>query len=142
MAQQLKTQQRDDSVEDFIQSFPAEDVADAKKLSDLMSKSTGEKPARWGSKIIGFGKYTYKYASGRSGDWPPVAFAPRKGGMTLYLMDGHDKYKEELSGMTVAGSGKSCVYLKRLDQIDQAKLTAVVKKSYLATLDTHKQNSQ
>jgi hypothetical protein len=137
MAQQLKTQLRDDSVEDFIQSFPAEDIDDAKRLCDLMSKSTGEKPARWGNKIVGFGKYTYKYASGRSGDWPPVAFAPRKGGMTLYLMDGQDKYKEELSGMTVAGSGKSCVYLKRLNQIDQTKLAAVIKKSYLAIVAAH-----
>lgn len=138
---ELKTKQLEDSSEEFINNLPEDIAEDARTLCDLMSQATGEKPARWGNKIVGFGKYTYKYASGRSGDWPPVAFAPRKGGMTLYLMDGQDKYEEELNGMTVPGSGKSCVYLKRLNQIDQNKLAAVIKKSYLATVAAHKQNN-
>lgn len=87
-----------------------------------------------GHKTDWVGKYTYHYASGRSGDWMPIAFAPRNGGMTLYLVDGQELYKDRLAGMTVKGSGKSCVYLKKLAEIDLNALSAIVSESYKRTV--------
>ena len=68
----------------------------------------------------------------------PVAFAPRSGGMTLYLADNQEHYKDRLVGMTVKGSGKSCVYLKKLSEIDLDALSAIVSESYKRTIETHK----
>jgi len=138
MAVTLKTQPKDDSVDDFISSWSEEQAEEGKILCALLQKATGQKPRRWGTKLIGFGIFTYRYASGRTGDWIPVAFAPRKGGMTLYLIDGQDHYKDRLSDMTVKGSGKSCVYLKKLSEIDLEKLEAIVSESYKRTIDNAK----
>ena len=137
MSNTLKTQAKDDSVEDFIASWPDELAQEGKTLCELLEKATGQKPVRWGTKLIGFGTYTYHYASGRSGDWMPVAFAPRKGGMTLYLVDGFDNYKDRLANMTVKGSGKSCVYLKKLADIDLKELSSIVAESYKRTVETY-----
>ncbi len=109
------TQASEDSVEDYIASWPGELAQDGATLCGVMEKATGQKPVRWGAKLIGFGTYTYKYASGRTGDWMVVALAPRKSGLTLYLMDGQENYGNRLADMTVKGSGQSCVYLKKLD---------------------------
>ena len=133
-----KTLPRDDSVEEFIASWPAKEAAEGKILCDLLQKATGQPPKRWGTKLIGFGLYTYHYASGRSGDWMPIAFAPRKGGMTLYLVDGQEHYKDRLAGMTIKGGGKSCVYLKKLSEIDLDSLAKIVTESYNRTIEAHK----
>lgn len=138
MATILKTQPKDDSVEEFIASWPEEQAKEGKILCDLLSEATGQKPLRWGAKLIGFGKYTYHYVSGRSGDWMPVAFAPRSGGLTLYLVDGQEHYKDRLADMTVKGGGKSCVYLKKLSEIDLAILSSVVGESYKSTVENYK----
>lgn len=138
MATTLKTQPKEDSVEDFIATWPEDQAKEGKILCALLQKATGQKPKRWGEKLIGFGTYTYRYASGRSGDWMPIAFAPRSGGMTLYLADGQEHYKDRLANMTVKGGGKSCVYLKKLSEIDLQSLHSVVSESYKRTIDTNK----
>lgn len=138
MATTLKTQPKDDSVDDFIASWPDDQAKEGKTLCALLQKATGQKPVRWGTKLIGFGTYTYHYASGRSGDWMPIAFAPRNGGMTLYLVDGQEHYKDRLSSMTVKGGGKSCVYLKKLSDIDLDELSKIVAESYARTIETYK----
>jgi hypothetical protein len=134
MTSTLKTQPKDDSVDDFIASWPEEQAKEGKMLCDLLAEATGQKPQRWGTKLIGFGTYTYHYASGRSGDWMPIAFAPRNGGLTLYLVDGQERYKDRLAGMTLKGAGKSCVYLKKLSEIDRNALAAIVSESYKRTV--------
>lgn len=113
MTAPLKTQARDDSVEEFIASWPNDQAEEGKLLCELLQNATGQKPKRWGTKLIGFGTYTYRYSSGRTGDWMPIAFAPRKGGMTLYLVDGQDHYKERLSTMTVKGGEDPCLLAQR-----------------------------
>lgn len=138
MAAPLKTIAKDDSVEDFIASWPNDQAKEGKILCDLLQKATGQKPVRWGTKLIGFGTYTYHYASGRSGDWMPVAFAPRSGGMTLYLADHQEHYKDRLTNMTVKGGGKSCVYLKKLSEVDLEGLSAIVRESYARTIEAYK----
>lgn len=136
MASTLKTQPKDDSVDNFIASWPEEQAKEGKILCALLQRATGQKPMRWGAKLIGFGIFTYHYASGRSGDWMPIAFAPRKGGMTLYLIDGQDHYKDRLADMTVKGGGKSCVYLKKISEIDLEELEAIVRESYKRTIES------
>lgn len=137
MVNTLKTQPKDESVEDFIASWPEALAQEGRTLCALLQKATGQKPVRWGAKLIGFGTYTYTYASGRSGDWMPVAFAPRNSGMTLYLVDGQEHYKDRLADMTVKGSGKSCVYLKNLSEIDLNALSQIVEESYKRTIKTY-----
>lgn len=134
----LKTQPRDDSVDDFIASWPEDQAKEGKILCSLLQKATGQKPTRWGTKLIGFGIFTYHYPSGRSGDWMPIAFAPRKGGMTLYLIEGQEHYKDRLANMTVKGGGKSCVYLKKLSEIDLEELGSIVSESYRRTIENSK----
>ncbi len=138
MTAPLKTQPKDDSVDGFIESWPSNLAKEGKILCALLEKATGQKPVRWGAKLIGYGKYTYHYASGRSGEWMPIAFAPRNSGMTLYLVDGQEHYKDRLAGMTVKGSGKSCVYLKKLSDIDLESLSSIVSESYTRTTESSK----
>lgn len=133
----VKTQPKDESVESYIASWPDDLASEGRTLCSLIQKVTGQKPVRWGTKIIGFGIYHYAYASGRTGDWTPIAIAPRKGGLTLYLVDEQEIYKDQLDGMTIKGGGKSCVYLKRLPDIDLEKLSDIIKTSYDHTMATH-----
>lgn len=137
MTTPLKTKPKVDSVDEFIASWPKDQAEEGKLLCTLMQKATDQTPVRWGTKLIGFGTYTYHYASGRSGDWMPVAFATRNGGMTLYLVDGQQHYTDKLANITVKGGGKSCVYLKKLDQIDLLELSKIVAKSFKRTIETY-----
>jgi len=137
MTTPLKTQPHDESVESFIASWPDDLAPEGRTLCALIQKVTGHKPVRWGTKMIGFGTYHYAYASGRTGDWTPIAIAPRKNGLTLYLVDDQELYKDQLSSMTIKGGGKSCVYLKRLSEIDLEQLGRVIKTSYDSTMSTH-----
>ena len=80
----------------------------------MMKEISGKEPKMWGDSIIGFGKYHYKYASGREGDWMRIAFSPRKQNLTLYIMDGFDNYGEILEKLGKFKTGKSCLYIKKL----------------------------
>jgi hypothetical protein len=95
----------------------------------MMEEITGAKPQMWGSSIVGFGSYHYKYASGQQGDWPIAAFSPRKQDLTLYLMIGFEKYDELLSRLGKHRTGKSCLYLKRLSDIHVPTLKKLIKLS-------------
>ena len=97
MASQLKTQRTRASVKAFLDGVTDEKKRkDAYAISSLMQDITGEKPAMWGSSIVGFGSYHYKYASGQEGDWPLVGFSPRKDNLTLYIVPGFKDYTELL----------------------------------------------
>lgn len=123
-----------DSQHDDIAAFVAgiEDEArraDAEALLDLMSAATTEEPRLWGSSMIGFGTYHYRYASGREGDWFKVGFAPRKSNITVYLLSGMVGYDDLLAKLGPHKAGKSCVYVKRLADVDRDVLTELVKRS-------------
>lgn len=105
---------------------------DAGRVLDLMQRVTGEPPVMWGPSIVGFGSVRYTYASGRTGDWPPVAFSPRKTALTLYLMDGVEAHADELAALGPHTVGKGCLYVKDLDAVDAAVLERIVAASWAA----------
>jgi hypothetical protein len=104
--------------------------ADAKALVKLLQRATGEKPQMWGASIIGFGSYHYKYESGREGDMPVVGFSPRKSATVLYGVAGARELLPTLGKHT---TGKGCLYIKKLGDVDQTVLEAMVVKSVVAS---------
>ncbi|MEQ8417237.1 MAG: DUF1801 domain-containing protein [Imperialibacter sp.] len=130
MAYELKTKVNDVSVEGFLDK-----VEDEKKRNDafevlkLMKEVTGEKPKMWGSSIVGFGTYRYKYASGQEGDWMITGFSPRKTSLTLYIMPGFGRYEELMQKLGKYKTGKSCLYINKLTDVDIDVLKTLVKES-------------
>lgn len=107
---------------------------DAKALLAMMKKITGEKAKMWGPSIIGFGEYHYKYESGREGDMLNVGFSPRKANMALYVMGSiadDDPLRDRLGKYK---TGKSCLYINKLEDVDLKVLEKLIAKSYKATL--------
>lgn len=124
----LKTTATTGSVDAFIAKQPAEIAADCRTIIALMKKATGEEPKLWGPSIVGFGKYAYKYESGREGEWMLTGFSPRKANLTLYIMMG---FEEELDLMKKLGkhtTGKSCLYIKKLSDVDLKVLEQLIAK--------------
>jgi hypothetical protein len=118
-------------VEDFIESLPDEQKrSDAQALCDLMADLTGEPATMWGSSMIGFGRFHYRYASGHEGDAPLASFAPRKQHLVVYLVGGYeDRYARDLAKLGPYKSGKSCLYLKRLSDVDTKILRRLIERS-------------
>lgn len=102
---------------------------DARAVSAMMRAATGCEPVMWGGAIVGFDRYRYRYESGREGEWPMVGFSPRKQALVLYVMPGFDGYDELLSGLGKFTTGKSCLYLKRLADVDPTVLDRLVRAS-------------
>jgi hypothetical protein len=126
----LKTKQTDASVKAFLNRVPEERKRkDSFAVLRMMEEITGDKAAMWGSAIVGFGKYHYKYASGHQGDAPLVGFSPRKQNLTLYIMGGFDGYQELLGKLGKYKMGKACLYLNKLEDVDQATLRELVRRS-------------
>ncbi len=130
----IKTVVNDGSVEDFINSVDDETKkADAFKLLEIYSAITKEKPKMWGSSIIGFGQYHYKSErSTQEGDWPLTGFSPRKQNLTLYVMAGFNDYGKLLDKLGRNKTSKgSCLYIKKLSDVDLGVLKQIIKQSYL-----------
>jgi hypothetical protein len=106
--------------------------ADAKALVKLMQNAAGEKPKLWGPSIIGFGSYHYKYDSGREGDMPLIGFSPRKAATVLYIMSGLSDSEALLARLGKHTTGKGCLYIRKLADVDQGVLEALVVKSVAA----------
>ncbi len=124
---ELKTGRNSGSVPEFLAAVAdPRRRADAEAVCALMAEVTGAPPTMWGSSIIGFGTYHYRYASGQEGDWPPVGLSPRKAALTLYLSTGFDGAQDLLGRLGPHTTGKSCLYVKRLSDIDQAVLRELV----------------
>ena len=127
---ELKTKLNDASVEDFINAVEDETIrADCFEIAKLMKQVTKAEPKMWGSSIVGFGSYHYKGASGREGDWMLVGFSPRKQNLTLYIMAGFDDYPELLKKLGKFSTGKSCLYIKKLADVDKKVLKELVSES-------------
>lgn len=94
-----------------------------------MEKVTGAPAKMWGASIVGFGSYTYRYETGRTGDWPLVGFSPRKQNLTLYIMAGFGEYEDLMAKLGKHKTGKSCLYINRLNDIDMKVLETLVKAS-------------
>ena len=106
--------------------------ADAKALVKLMQNAAGEKPKMWGPSIIGFGSYHYTYETGREGDMPIIAFSPRKAATVLYGMTGFSGSNTLLAKLGKHATGKGCVYIKKLIDVDQKVLETMAVKSVAA----------
>jgi len=127
----LTTQQTDASVEAFIDAVPDERRrADSRAVLALMREVTGLAPAMWGPSIVGFGRYHYKYASGHEGDAPLAGFSPRKASLTLYIIAGFDTYEDLLRRLGKHETGKACLYIDRLEDVDQDVLRQLVRASF------------
>jgi hypothetical protein len=127
---ELKTQKNDASVTAFLNTVEDEKKrADSFALLKLFEEVTGAPATMWGSSIVGFGSYHYKYASGREGDWMLTGFSPRKQNLTLYIMAGFDRYDELLGKLGKHSTGKGCLYVKRLEDVDQSVLRELIKQS-------------
>src|SRR5687768_8307937 len=115
-----KTQPTSAEVLEFIDNDPDERKRqDSLTMLELMRDVTGEEPKMWGSSIVGFGSYHYKYASGREGDAPIAGFSPRKQALTIYIMAGFEHYDDLMQKLGKHTTGGSCLYVKRLSDIDQ-----------------------
>jgi hypothetical protein len=127
---EAKTQRTKRSVTAFLNTISdAQKRQDAFAIVDIMRKATKAEPAMWGSSIVGFGLYRYKYASGREGEWPLTGFSPRKQNLTLYIMSGFEEYDELLKSLGKFKTGKACLYIKQLDDIDLPTLRKLIKQS-------------
>ncbi len=116
---ELKTRKNARSVADFIASLDDErKQRESHALIALMRDVTGCEPAMWGESIVGFGQYRFKYASGREIDWMLTGFSPRKRAFSLYVMTGFDGQDDILSVLGRYKTGKSCLYVNKLDDID------------------------
>ena len=124
---QNKTVETDTSVEEFINAVDNDQKReDSWELLALMEKITGAPAKMWGSRLVGFGQYHYKYESGREGDFFITGFSPRKTALTVYIMPGFDSYEKQLAKLGPYKTGKSCLYLKKLDAIDRDVLEEIV----------------
>ena len=125
-----KTKPTGASVDAFLDSLAdAQMQADCRAVAAMMAEVTGSEPRLWGSSIVGFGSYHYRYASGREGDFMLAGFAPRKRALTLYIMAGFAEYADLLARLGKHTTGKSCLYVKRLADVDQAVLRELVTRS-------------
>ena len=125
-----KTKPTQHSVEDFLNKVSDEQVRDdCYRLIDFMKNITGEDPKMWGPSIVGFGRYHYKYDSGREGYSCRTGFSPRKPAITLYVMPGFEGHGELVNRLGKHKAGKGCLYIKRLADVDQATLEELISKS-------------
>ena len=124
----LKTVPTKASVVSFLASIDDEArQKDCRALARLMARVTGARPRMWGTSIVAFGDFHYKYASGREGDWFLMGFSPRKTDLTLYLMPGLHECRPFLQALGTHKAGKSCLYVKRLADVKLDVLEALMK---------------
>ena len=118
------------SVEDYLASLDEQTANDSATLLDLMRRVSGREPQLWNVGTIGFGTYHYKYDSGREGDGHTIGFYPRKGKLTVYLMDGTARHSELLARLGKHSETGYCVYITRLSDVDLSVLEQIVRDSY------------
>ena len=124
---ELKTKPTDEDVETFLKTVPEPAQSDCRQLVAIMGDATQADPVMWGSAIVGFGSVRTRYASGRELDWFRVGFSPRKRNLTVYLPGGLDRHAEQLARLGPHSTGKGCLYVKRLDDVDQQVLGELIR---------------
>lgn len=131
MSDKTKASQNDRPVKDYIASLDDEQtIKDSQALIKMMQRISGHKPKMWNVGTIGFDTYHYKYDSGREGESPTISFYPRKGKLTVYLMDGTVRYSELLAQLGKHTTSRVCVYIKRLSDVELPILQQILQKSY------------
>ena len=125
---ELKTKENEASVEAFLAKQADEVASDCRAIMRIMKRITGEEPRMWGASIVGFGCYHYKGASGREGEWMLTGFSPRKANLSLYILTGLDKSAAQLKKLGKHSTGKGCLYIKRLSDVDVTVLEELIVK--------------
>jgi len=130
---ELKTKKQNTGVKEFLASIPDEETRkDCQTLADVMSKITGDSGDMWGTSIVGFGTYHYKYSTGREADWLRMGFSPRKVNLTIYIMSGFEDKKDLLAKLGPHSLGKGCLYLKHLRDIDFKVLESILQRANIS----------
>lgn len=126
-----KTVANDGDVEAFLASVDhPKRVADARVVLEMMERVTGEPPCMWGGSLIGFGQYHYTYASGREGNFFRTGLSPRKTALTIYVMPGFEPYEEQMARLGKFKTGRSCLYVNKLEDVDLGVLEEIVAQSF------------
>ncbi len=127
---ELKTKRNRKSVKKFLAGVEhGGRRKDAQEVCAIMEEVTGLKPEMWGDSMVGFGSYTYEYASGRGGEWFVSGFSPRKTSLTVYIMAGFKPFGDLLEKLGKHKTSRGCLYINRLDQIDKRVLRTLIRKS-------------
>ncbi len=135
----LKTSKNNKSVSEFVKSIKDDDLRkDCKKLLKIFKDASGLRAKMWGSSIIGFGEYTYYRSNGDEGQFMATGFSPRKSGPTIYIMPGYKSYAPLLKKLGPHKLGKSCLYLKKLSEVDEKILTKLIKTGLKDLKKSHK----
>ena len=123
---ELKTRPTTASVSEFLALQPDQRRADCEAVLRMMEAATGERAEMWGASIVGFGRYAYSGSSKKVMEWPVVGFSPRKGDLTLYIMPGFEGFAELMAKLGKHKTGKSCLYLKALADVDAGVLQRLI----------------
>lgn len=135
---ELKTKENDNSVIEFIENVDQpKKREDAYRLLDIFTETTGYQAKMWGPSIIGFGSYHYKYDSGHEGDSPLVGFSPRKAKISLYFATGDSERENLLTNFGKHTTGKACVYINKLADIDVEVLKDLINQSVKFLKETY-----
>lgn len=127
---EMKTKLNDADPRAFIESVEhRKRREDSLRMLDLMEELTSEPPKMWGNSIVGYGAYHYKYESGREGDLFIVGFSPRKQNLTIYIMPGFERYEELMAQLGKYKTGKSCLYINKLEDVDIQVLKVLITES-------------
>jgi len=144
---ELKTMKNDTSVDDYIDKIENEEKRkDAQELVAIFTAATNELPKMWGTSIIGFGEYSYKRSDDKKLNWMSSGFSPRAQSLTLYIMSGFDEYaaqsgynpKPLLNKLGSYKTGKSCLYIKKLQDVDESVLKDLIEQSHEHINKSHK----
>ncbi len=134
-----KTTKTGASVTEFLRSIENPQMrADAKKVASIMRRVTGKRAKMWGSSIVGYGTYHYKYDSGREGDFMVTGYSPRKQALTVYVMPGFSKFAPLMKKLGKYKTGKSCLYIKRLSEVNEDVLEQLIDQSVQLMRKTYK----
>ena len=127
---ELKTRPTRVSVKSFIDAVDdADKRKDAKKISAMMRRATGKRATMWGESIVGFGKYSYSNTAGKHFEWPVTGFSPRARNLTIYIMPGFSRYDALMKKLGKHKTGKSCLYINRLSDVDEVVLETLIEES-------------
>jgi hypothetical protein len=127
MKAELKTKVNDASVKKFLASIPDEGQRhDTQHIFEMLQQATKAEPKMWGDSVVGFDTYHYIGKSGREGDWYLAGVSPRKQNLTLYVMNGWERYSELLAKLGKHSLGKGCLYIKRLDDVNVPTLKKLI----------------
>ena len=127
---ELKTRPNDVKVDTFVQGIADEKRRrDVRAVISLMKDATGAKPRMWGTSVVGFGSFKYKYGTGREGEWFIAGVSPRKANLTLYILPGLHEHAADLEKLGTFTTGKSCLYVKSVDDIHLPVLRRMVQRA-------------